>query len=156
MAKAKKVTASLIREVREESGAPMMRAKKVLEENGGDKSKAVEILKKEGFAKMEKRTDRATSQGVLAVYKHHNGKVAAMIELLCETDFVAKNELFIDLADELAMQVASMDPKDAKELESMDFIKDPKKKISDLVKEVKTKTGENIKIGKIFRIELGK
>ena len=151
-----KVTAGLIREVREATGAPMQRAKKVLDEVKGDEKKAVEILKKEGFEKMAKRQDRETANGIVSVYKHHNSKVAAVVELLCETDFVAKNEMFIKLGDEVAMQVASMQPKNVKELMKQDFIREPSKTVEDLVKEVITKTGENINIGKIERFEVGK
>ena len=79
-----------------------------------------------------------------------------MVELLCETDFVARNELFQALGKDIAMQVASMEPKNVKDLENQDFIKDPSKKVSDLIKEVIAKTGENIKIGRIYRLELGK
>lgn len=149
-----KITAQLIREVREITGAPMMRAKKVLEEVG-DKKKAIEILKKEGFEKMAKRADRATSAGVVVSYTHHTGKVASLVELLCETDFVAKNELFLEVANNIAMQVASMNPKDEKELLSQEFIKDPSKKIEELIKEATAKTGENIKLGRFSRIEVG-
>lgn len=150
-----KVTAELIREVREETGAPMMRAKKVLDEQGGDKAKAVEILKKEGFEKMEKRQDRETANGVVASYTHHTGKVAVLVELLCETDFVAKNELFVELANSIAMQVSAMNPKDNEELLSQEFIKDPSKTIEELIKEVTTKTGEVIRLGRFVRIEVG-
>lgn len=150
-----KVTAELIREVREETGAPMMRAKKVLDELGGDKVKAMEILKREGFAKMEKRTDRETSNGIVVSYAHHTGKVATLVELLCETDFVAKNEMFVGLANSIAMQVSAMNPKDNEELLSQDFIKDPSKKIEELIKEVTTKTGEVIRLGRVTRIEVG-
>jgi len=151
-----KVTPQTIREVRAETGAPIFRTKKVLVKVKGDKIKAIKILRKEGFAKAAKRGERETSQGIIATYIHHNGKVASTVELLSETDFVAKNELFIKLGNELALQVASMNPKNAKELEAQDFIKDPKKKIIDLVKEVMAKTGENIKIGRIHRVEVGK
>lgn len=151
----KKIKAALIRKVREESGAPILRSKKVLEEFKGDEKKAVAKLKKEGHAKMVKRAGRATGQGVVAIYKHHTSKVGAMVELMCETDFVAKNEIFIKLGDELAMQVASMKPKDGDALLEMDYIKDPSKKISDLVNDVKSKTGENVQIGKIARFEVG-
>lgn len=150
-----KITAQLIREVREESGAPMMRAKKVLEGVGGDKNKAINILKKEGFEKMAKRADRETSAGVVVAYTHHNRRVAAIVELLCETDFVAKNELFLEVANSIAMQTASMNPKDKKELLSQEFIKDPSRSIEDLIKEVTAKTGENIRLGRFERIEIG-
>ncbi len=149
-----KIDANLIREVRDKTGAPVMRAKQVLEETG-DKDKAIEILKKEGFEKAAKRSDRATGQGFIGSYIHHSGKIGAMVELLTETDFVAKNDLFKNLASELAMQVASMNAADTKELMEQDYIKDPDRKIEDLVKEVIAKTGENVQIGKITRIEIG-
>ena len=151
-----KVTADQIRKLREKTGAPMIRVKKVLVEVKGDNQKAEKILKKEGFEKASKRDERETSQGLIETYVHHSGKVASVVELLCETDFVARNKLFRELAHNLALQVASMGAKDAKELEKQEFIRDPSKKISDLVREVITKTGENIRIGRIFRIELGK
>jgi elongation factor Ts len=146
----------LIRKLREETGAPVIRVKKVLEEVGGDVKKATSVLQKEGFEKVAKREGRNTSQGLIETYAHHSGKVASVVELLCETDFVARNELFKVLAHDLALQVASIETKDVKELLKQDFIKDPGKKIEDLVKEVIVKTGENIRIGRIYRIELGK
>lgn len=150
-----KITADLIREVREASGAGVMRVKKVLEELNGDKEKAIELLRKEGFAKLEKRADRETGAGVVVSYEHHTGTVAALVELNCETDFVAKNELFITTAKNIAMQVASMNPENEQELLAMNFIKDPSKTIEDLIKEVNAKTGENTKLGKFVRIEVG-
>jgi len=141
--------------LKEETGAPVLRVKKVLDEVNGDIKKATEILKKEGFAKVAKRAGRETSQGIITTYKHHTGRVAVLVEILCETDFVARNELFIKLGDDLAMQIASMNPGDIKELEGQDFIKDPKKKVGDLVKEVIAKTGENVKINRFHRLEIG-
>ena len=79
-----------------------------------------------------------------------------MVELLCETDFVARNEIFSQLASELAMQAASLPAKNAAELASQEYIRDPKRKVADLVKDVIAKTGENVKIGRIYRLELGK
>jgi len=149
-----KITAELIREVREASGAPILRAKKVLEEVKGDKEKAIEILKKEGFAKMSKRGDRKTGQGIVVSYEHHNGRVASLVELQCETDFVAKNDLFQKTARSIAMQIASMDPKNEKELLAQDFVKDSSKKIEDLINEVATKTGEVIRLGKFTRVSI--
>lgn len=151
-----KISLELIRKLKEATGAPVIRVKKVLEEVGGDEKKAFEILQKEGFEKAAKRGGRETSQGLIETYVHHSGKVAAMVELFCETDFVARNELFKTLAHELALQVASMDAKNAEELTGQEFIKDPAKKVGDLVKEVIAKTGENVRVGRIFRIELGK
>lgn len=150
-----KITAEQIKKVREATGAPIARAKEVLLEVEGDEKKAMDILKKEGHAKMEKRTDRATSAGKVVTYEHHTGKVAAVFELLCETDFVAKNELFVELANDIAMQIASMNPKDENELLGQPFIKNPKSTIEDLIKDVRTKTGENVQIGRFSRIEIG-
>jgi len=151
-----KISLDLIRKLKEETGAPVMRVKKVLEEVQGDNDKAFKILQKEGFEKAAKREGRVTSQGILETYIHHSGKVASVVELFCETDFVARNELFRNLAHDLALQVASMEAKDAKELVEQEFIRDTTKKVGDLVKSVIAKTGENVRIGRIFRIELGK
>ena len=147
-----KVSASQIRELRDKTGAPVMRAKQVLEELKGDMKKAEMLLQKEGFEKVEKRAGRATTAGILATYTHHNQKVVGVVELFCETDFVARNELFQELGKDLAMQVASMGDKD---FEKQDFIKDPSKKVEDLIKEVIAKTGENSRIGRVFRVEFG-
>src|SRR5258708_7702320 len=150
------ISTELIKKLRNETGAGVMRVKTVLEEVNGDEKKALEILKKEGFEKVAKREGRETGQGIVVSYIHHSQKVGVLVEILCETDFVAKNELTQTLGKEVALQIASMNPKDVKELESQDFIKEPSKKISDLVKEVIAKTGENIKIGKFVRYEIGK
>lgn len=151
-----KISMDQIRKLREETGAPVVRVKKVLEEVKGDEKKAEKILKKEGFEKAAKRSGRATDQGIIATYNHHNQKVVALVELFSETDFVARNDLFKELAHNLAMQVASMKAEDAKELEKQDYIKDPSKKVSELVREVMAKTGENIRIGRVIRVDLGK
>jgi elongation factor Ts len=152
----KKISAAQVRKIRDKTGAPVLRAKKVLEEVGGDEKKAEKVLRKEGFEKIAKRTGRQTGQGLIKAYVHHNGKIASLVEIFTETDFVARNELFEKLAHNLALQVASMNPKNSKELEKQVYIKDPSKKVADLVKEVMAKTGENIRIGRIFRVELGK
>ena len=148
-----KINIALIKKLREETGVAIIRIREVLDEVGGDEKKALTILKKEGVEKAAKREGRATGEGKVFVYSHHTGKVVGVVELLCETDFVAKNELFEMLGRGIAMQVASMGEKD---VESQEFIKDPSKKVSDLIKEVIAKTGENIRIGRIFRVELGK
>ena len=150
-----KITAAMIRKLREESGAPMVRVKEVLLEKNGDEKKALQILKEEGFAKVSKREGRETSQGIVAAYVHHTGHVAVLVELLCETDFVAKNELFRTLANDLALQIASMRPANKEELVGQDFIKDPAIKVGDLIKDVITKTGENVRLGRFERIEIG-
>ena len=151
-----KIDLAKIKKLRESTGAPMMNAKKVLDETKGDVKKAEAILKKEGFEKAAKRSGRQTNQGVIETYVHHSRKVASVVELFCETDFVARNKLFKELAHNLALQVASMNAKNEKELVKQGFVKEPDKKVGDLVKEVIAKTGENVRIGRIFRIELGK
>lgn len=143
----------LIKKLREETGVAIIRIREVLEEVKGDEKKALEILKKEGMAKAEKREGRATGEGRVFVYAHHTGKIVGIVELLCETDFVAKTEVFQNAGRDLAMQAASMGVED---FEKQDFVKDGSKKISDIVKEVIAKTGENVKLGRVERIELGR
>jgi len=120
-----------IRKIRDKTGAPVMRVKKVLEEVKGDERKATTILTKEGFEKAAKRASRETGAGIVVAYTHHNQRVVGVVELMCETDFVARNELFQKTANDMAMQVASMGEAN---FEKQDFIKDPSRKISDLVK----------------------
>ncbi len=150
-----KISIDLIRKLRERTGAPVIRVKKVLEEVAGNEKKAFEILQKEGFEKAEKRKNRETTQGLIETYVHHSGKVASLVELFCETDFVARNELFRELAHNLALQAASSGAKNSEELLEQEFIKDPTKKVGDLVKEIIAKTGENVRVGRVFRIRLG-
>lgn len=147
------ISTDLIKKLREETGAGVMRVKQVLEQFKGDEIKALEVLKAEGLEKVAKREDRITSQGKVFAYNHHTGKVVSVVELFSETDFVAKNELFEALGKDIALQVVSMGEE---KIENQDFIKDPSKKIKDLIKEVIAKTGENIKLGRVVRIELGK
>jgi elongation factor Ts len=149
----KKITIDQIKKLREETGAPVIRVKKVLEENSFDLKKAAEILKREGFEKAAKRSGRDTGTGIICSYSHHTQKVVGVCEMFCETDFVARNELFQNLCKDLAMQVASMGDKD---FEKQDFIKDPSKKVSDLIREVIAKTGENCRLGRVIKIEIGK
>jgi elongation factor Ts len=148
-----KINIALIKKLREETGVAIIRIREVLEDVKGDEKKALAVLKKEGVEKAAKRVGRDTGEGKIFVYAHHTGKVVGVVELLCETDFVAKNELFENLGRDIAMQVASMGEKN---IEKQEFIKDPSKSVSDMVKEVIAKTGENVRIGRIFRVELGK
>lgn len=152
-----------LKKLKEETGAPIIRVKKVLEEFRGNEKKAFEILQKEGFEKAAKREGRKTSQGKVFVYAHHTGKVVGVVELFSETDFVARNALFEELGKNLAMQVAAMGEKNFLEQEFINptglqasLIKDSSKKISDLIRAVIAKTGENIRLGKAIRVELGK
>ena len=97
-------------ELRARTGAGMMDCKRALEEAGGDMDKASEILRKKGIAKAEKRAGRTASQGLVVSYIHHNHQVGVLLELNCETDFVARNEAFSQLARDIALHVASADP----------------------------------------------
>jgi elongation factor Ts len=99
-----------VSELRARTGAGMMDCKRALEEAGGNLSKASEILRKKGIAKAEKRAGRTASQGLVVSYIHHNQQVGVLLELNCETDFVARNESFGQLARDIALHVASADP----------------------------------------------
>jgi elongation factor Ts len=99
-----------VSELRARTGAGMMDCKRALEEGGGDMEKASEILRKKGIAKAEKRTGKSASQGIIVSYLHHNGQVGVLVELNCETDFVARTEEFQQLARDIALHVASADP----------------------------------------------
>ena len=99
-----------VSELRARTGAGMMDCKRALEEAGGDMDRAAEILRKKGIAKAEKRAGRVAAQGLVVSYIHHNQQVGVLLELNCETDFVARNEAFAQLARDLALHVASADP----------------------------------------------
>jgi len=142
-----------IQKLRELTGAGVMECKKAYEEAGGDLDKAVKIINKRGLSKAEKRADRKTSAGLVQSYVH-NERVGALVELRSETDFVAHSEPFRELAKNLVMQIAAMAPEDTEGLLAQPFIKDPEKTIKDLVNEVVSKVGENVQIGKFYRIEL--
>lgn len=144
-----------LKKLREDTGVSFSLCKKALDECGDDLVKAKKLLLTWGAEKVESKASRSTSQGGLFSYVHHNKKIASLIELLCETDFVAGNGEFITLGNELAMQIASTSPKDEHELLKQEYIRDPSKTIADLIKEAVLKFGENIKVGRIIRIELG-
>jgi elongation factor Ts len=144
----------LVKKIRTETGLGIMEIKAALEESQGDEKKAKEILKAKGYEKAEKRAERETHQGRVATYTHSTGKIGVMVELLCETDFVAKNEDFLAVTKDLCLQVAAMDPENADVLLEQEFIKDPSLKIKDMVTALNAKFGENIKIGRIVRFEI--
>lgn len=149
------VTIIQIKSLREKTGAGVMDCRRALEESKGDMKKAVELLKKWGIERSEKKADRETKAGIIESYVHV-GKIGVLLELLCETDFVARTDDFKNLAHELCLQIASMNPKDVKTLESQEYIRDPKVKIEDLVKQVIGKLGENIQISRFIRYQLGR
>jgi elongation factor Ts len=104
------IDAKQVAELRSQTGAGMMDAKKALEETGGDLEKAAKVLREKGVAKAAKKSDRATNEGRVHAYLHSTGKLGAMVEVLCETDFVARNENFIEFCNDLAMHVSAADP----------------------------------------------
>ena len=104
------ISASAVKVLREKTGAGMMDCKKALVESGGNEEKAIAYLREKGLAKAAKKAGRATSQGVIGSYIHNNGKIGVMVELKCETDFVAKSDKFKEFAKDLAMQIAAASP----------------------------------------------
>jgi len=143
-----------IKVLREKTGAGVMDAKKALEEAGGDMKKAGEIIAAKGIAKAEKKADREAKSGLVYGYTHQ-GRVGVLVEVNCETDFVAKNPEFENLCKEIALQIASMDPKDVDELLEQDYVRDGSKKIKDLVTSLVGKIGENMQVRRFVRMELG-
>lgn len=104
------ITAEKVKELRDKTGAGMMDCKKALAESGGSIDKAIDYLRKKGAATAEKRADRVTNQGQVEAYIHAGGRIGAMVEVNCETDFVAKTDDFKSLARDIAMQIAAMNP----------------------------------------------
>ena len=194
------ITASLVKELRERTGAGMMDCKKALVETSGNIDKAVDYLRKSGIAKAEKKGDRTAKEGLVFSYIHHGGRLGVLVELNCETDFVAKTDGFSDLAHNIAMQIAATSPlsvsredidqklldkekeiftDQAKEsgkpkeiigkivegrvekfyaescLIEQQFIKDPDRKIGDLITDAVSTLGENIVINRFARFSVG-
>ncbi len=104
------ITAEKVKELRDKTGAGMMDCKKALAESAGDMTRAIEVLRKKGAATAEKRADRAANQGQIEAYVHAGGRIGSMLEVNCETDFVAKTDDFKTLARDIAMQIAAMNP----------------------------------------------
>jgi elongation factor Ts len=144
----------LVKKIRAEMGLGIMEIKSALEEADGDETKAKQILKEKGFKKAESKAERETHQGRVATYTHSTGKIGVMVELLCETDFVAKHEDFLALTKELCLQVAAMNPETVEDLMKQEFIKDPNKTIEEMVKALISKFGENMKINRFARFEI--
>lgn len=194
------ITAQMVKEIRDRTGAPFIDCKKALEEVAGDFDKAIEILKIKGVAKAAKKVGRETPEGTIASYIHAGGKIGVLVEINCETDFVARNDEFQAFAKEVAMQIAAGNPRYvsrefipgdelAKEKEIMKaqviesgkpaniadkiaegkiekfyeevclldqvYIRDTKLKINDLLQALIAKIGENIKVRRFVRFQLG-
>jgi elongation factor Ts len=164
------VAVELIRTLRDRTGAGIMECKVALEASKGNVDQAADSLRLKGFADVAKRADRATNQGLIEAYIHTGGRVGALVELGCETDFVARTSEFKELAHDIAMQVAAMAPEylDQTEIEEGDsrpvaqvsllqqpFIKDNSSSVGDMVQELAAKLGENVRVLRFTRLALG-
>ncbi len=165
-----RITTNRVRELRDQCGAGIMDCRKALLEAEGNTERALQIIKQQGLLKAKKKAERATTQGVVEAYIHAGGRIGAMVEVNCETDFVARTEEFKELAHHLAMQVAAMSPQFISEEEVPEDcatdpqtaclllqadIKDPSRTVQDIIIETIAKVGENIKVSKLARFELG-
>ena len=139
--------------LREITSAGVMECKNALEDAGGDFDKAVAFIHKRGLTKAEKKGERATGAGLLESYIH-NERVGVLVELRCETDFVARNPMFKELAHNLAMHIAAMNPVDKEDLLKQNYVKDDSLTIESFIKSVIAKIGENIKVEKFCRYEI--
>ena len=148
------ITLEQIKELREETGLSIMQCQKALEEAGGDKSRALEILKAKGAEIAGKKSERILGAGTVVSYIHSGDTVGVLLELLSETDFVAKNPDFKAVAKDIAMHAAAMNPLNTEELLSQPFIKDPSKSISDLINNTMQKFGERTEIGRFARFSI--
>ncbi|MFH1671628.1 MAG: translation elongation factor Ts [Candidatus Portnoybacteria bacterium] len=148
------ISTEQIKNLRQKTNLSVMECKSALSEAKGDEKKALQILSKKGAEKAIKKSEREAKQGLVESYIHNNGKIGVILELNCETDFVARNEDFKKLAHDLTMHIAALEPKDEKELLKQPFIKDESKIVGDLITEAIAKLGENIKVGKFVRLEI--
>lgn len=143
-----------VKKLRQETGHGIMDCKKALSEAGGDYNKAKEILSAQIEKMAEKKSDRETKAGLIETYTH-DGRVGVILEVQCESDFVAKNDKFKELVHNLALQIASMAPKDINELLEQEFVMVEGLKIDDYIKTNIAKLKENIKVIRFERYELG-
>jgi len=163
-----KIPAARIKELRDQTGAGIMDCRNALIEAEGDMRKALQILEQRNLLRAQKKAGRSTTQGLIEAYIHAGGRIGAIIELNCESDFVARTDEFKELAHHLAMQIAAQDPKFVSreevpegEIESeaclllQPYIKNPNKTVQDIIAETMAKVGENIKVSRFARFELG-
>ncbi|HLI51058.1 MAG TPA: translation elongation factor Ts [Thermomicrobiaceae bacterium] len=176
------ISTQMVKELREKTGAGIMDAKRALEATDGDMQKAAQVLRQKGLERADRKSDRVAAQGLVETYVHGNGRIGVMVEVNCETDFVARTPDFVTLAHDIAMQVAATDPRFvsideipadvlaagvkeygdqesyAKQVVLLEqpFIKDPKQTIGGLIKDHIAKLGENVVVRRFARFELGK
>ena len=165
-----KISTTGIKELREQSGAGIMNCRNALLEAKGDMEKALQILRQQGLLQAQKKAGRSATEGIIEAYIHIGGHIGAMVELNCETDFVARTDEFKELAHHLAMQVAATGPRFVSREEVPEgadiepetaclllqpYIKDPDKTVQDIISETIAKVGENIKVNRFTRFEIG-
>lgn len=164
------ISIEMIKELRDQCGAGIMECRNALLEVDGDMEKALQIIKEKGLLKAAKKAERVTTQGLIEAYVHTGGRVGALVEVNCETDFVARTDEFKELAHDLAMQVAALSPQfitkeeipegadvepQAACLLLQPYIRDPGKIVRDIIAETIAKVGENIKVRRFSRFEIG-
>ncbi len=147
------VTASLVKELREKTGAGMMDCKKVLTETDGDMEKAIELLRERGIAKAAKKSDRVAAEGIVAAYVADGAKLGSVVEVNSETDFVAKNEDFQKFVSDIAKQIAEKNPATVEELLAQKSISDEAKTVQEVLTDKIATIGENISIRRFARYE---
>ncbi len=142
-----------IQKLREETGAGVMDCKRALTETNGDFAAAKALMHAQGLAKAERKGARATGAGLLEAHIH-NGRIGVLLEVRCETDFVARGEMLKALAHDLAMHISAMDPATVEELLAQPYVRDESVPVGDLVKDIIAKTGENVRIERFARFEV--
>ncbi len=165
------ISPAAVKELRELTGAGMLDCKTALEQAKGNLEKAKDILRQKGHAAAAKRAERVTAQGLVHAYLHHDGRLGALVEINCESDFVARTDDFRRLAQDIALQVAATNPHylspddipngtegDPKELCLLlqPFVRDESAAIQDMITQAISKTGENIRVRRFARFELGR
>lgn len=143
-----------LKKLRDETSASIADCRRALDESNGDYKKALDWLKKRAAEIAAKKSDRETAAGIVEAYIHQGGKVGVLVELACETDFVAKTDEFHKLAREIGMQVAALDPKDVETLLKQEYIRDGSQTIEKLVKGAIGKLGENVTVKRFIRFEV--
>lgn len=164
------LSTDIIKRLRDQTGAGIMDCKKALVEAEGNIDKALEILEQQGLATARKKAHRIAEQGIVEAYVHTGGRIGVLVEVNCETDFVARTDEFKELAHNIALQIAAMSPQfvspdeipeetDGKPeilcLLSQPYIKDQNKTVKDIIDETIAKVGENIKVRRFVRFEVG-
>ncbi len=143
-----------VKKLRDLTGASMMDCKRALASAEGDFDKAQHYLREQGAKIAEKKSARSTNAGLVEPYIHTDGRSGALVEILCETDFVARNPIFKELVHNIAMQVVAMDPQDNAELLSSQFIKNPDETVEEYIHSKVALLGENIKVGRFVKFQI--